>query len=200
VITIGSTSKVLWSGLCIGWIRASAAQIRELLLNPLQARLAPPPLEQLIACDLLGDIASILAGRRAQLRAQRDHLAAQLALPAEEPGDGPSGEWTFTVPPGGLTIWLRLRHTTAAALAAGARQRGLALSPGPQFSTDRTLTRYVRLPYTAPPDVLTRAVTLLRGELNPAAGPAQRAGGDVAARQRAAQAQAPARLPQPLSS
>jgi DNA-binding transcriptional MocR family regulator len=161
VITIGSTSKVLWSGLCIGWIRASAGRIRELSLNPLQALLAPPPLEQLIACDLLADIAGILGGRRAQLRAQRDHLAAQLA-----PAPG-ADEWTYTVPPGGLAIWLRLRHTTAPALAARARRQGLALSPGPQFSTDRTLTRYVRLPYTALPGILTRAVAMLRGALNP---------------------------------
>ncbi len=160
VITIGSTSKVFWSGLCVGWIRASAAQIRELQLNPLQARLSPPPLEQLIACDLLGDIASILRSRRAQLRMQRDHLAVLLAAPQL------SDEWTYTVPPGGLTIWVRLRRTTAAALATRAMRRGLALSQGPQFSADRTLTRYLRLPFTAPPDILTRTVDLLRAELS----------------------------------
>ncbi len=159
VITIGSTSKVIWSGLCVGWIRASTARIRELMLNPLQARLAPPPLEQVIALELLGDIAGILRNRRAQLRAQRDHLAALLAAPAA------AGRWTYTVPPGGLAIWLRLRHTTAAALATRAMRQGLALSPGPQFSADRTLARYVRLPFTAPPDILTRAVDLLDGEL-----------------------------------
>jgi DNA-binding transcriptional MocR family regulator len=152
VATIGSTSKVIWSGLRVGWIRASATFIRELLLHPLQARLSPPPLEQLIAHDLLGDLAEIVRERRAQLRTQRDHLVGLLT---------DNGGWTYTVPPGGLTIWLQLHHTTGIAVAAHARRRGLALSPGPQFSADRTLTNYLRVPFTATPEVLTRAIGLL---------------------------------------
>jgi DNA-binding transcriptional MocR family regulator len=156
VITIGSTSKVIWSGLRVGWIRASATLVRELLLHPLQARLSPPPLEQLIAYDLLGDLDAIVRGRRAQLRTQRDHLVGLL---------DDNGGWTYTVPPGGLTIWLQLHNTTGIALAAEARRRGLALTPGPQFSADRTLTNYLRVPFTATPEVLTRAIGLLVSSL-----------------------------------
>lgn len=156
VITIGSTSKVIWSGLRVGWIRASAALIRELLLHPLQARLSPPPLEQLIAHDLLGDVEGIACERRAQLRTQRDHLVGLL---------DEHDCWSFAVPPGGLTIWLQLNSTTGIAMAAQARRRGLALTPGPQFSADRTLTNYLRVPFTATPEVLTRAIGLLMGSL-----------------------------------
>jgi DNA-binding transcriptional MocR family regulator len=152
VIIIGSTSKVIWSGLRVGWIRASASLIRELLLHPLQARLSPPPLEQLIAHDLLGDLDRIVCERRAKLRTQRDHLVGLLDH---------NGGWTYTVPSGGLTIWLQLHNTTGIAVAANARRRGLALTPGPQFSADRTLTNYLRVPFTAPPEVLTRAIGLL---------------------------------------
>jgi DNA-binding transcriptional MocR family regulator len=113
---------------------------------------SPPPLEQLIACDLLADVDEILGERRAQLRTQRDHIAALLDR---------HGGWTYRVPAGGLTIWLQLNGTTGAALAARARSRGLALSPGPQFSADRTLTNCLRMPFTATPDVLTRAIGLL---------------------------------------
>lgn len=158
VVNIGSTSKVLWGGLRVGWLRASAALVRELLLHPLQAQLSPPPLEQLIAGDLLADVAEILGERRTQLRTQRDHLAALLAR-----HDG----WTYRVPAGGLTIWLQLNGTTGAAVAARARSRGLALSPGPQFSADRTLTNCLRLPFTATPDVLTRAIGLLTSPPSP---------------------------------
>jgi len=152
VITIGSTSKVIWSGLRVGWIRASSALIRELLLNPLHARLSSPPLEQLIAHDLLGDLDEIVCERRTQLRTQRDHLVNLL--------DG-NDAWSYTVPLGGLTMWLQLHNTTGIALAAQARRRGLALTPGPQFSVDRTLTNYLRVPFTATPEVLTRAIGLL---------------------------------------
>lgn len=164
VIQIGSASKVLWSGLRIGWIRASADLVREVLRNPLQAQLSPPPLEQLIAAELLGDgdgdgggdgLDAVLADRRARLRRQRDHLAGLLA------GTG----WTYTVPDGGLSLWLHLGEpTTATELAARAAGRGLAVSPGPLFAADRaSLAHHLRLPFTATPDVLTRAVALLTG-------------------------------------
>ena len=155
VVSIGSTSKLIWGGLRVGWLRTHAARVRELLHNPLQARLAPPPLEQLIACELLTDPQDLLRDRRDRLRAQRDHLAALL--------EG-TGEWSFTLPAGGLCLWLRLHGTTAAALATRAAGQGLKLSPGPVFSADRTLTHYLRLPYTATPETLTRAVAVLTGQ------------------------------------
>ncbi|WP_251096110.1 PLP-dependent aminotransferase family protein [Streptomyces sp. Caat 7-52] len=156
VVQIGSASKTLWSGLRVGWIRGTADLVRQLRAGPLQAQLAPPPLEQLIAAELLGEpFPSVLADRRTRLRAQRDHLAALLA------GTG----WTYTVPAGGLTLWLHLGGAgpRATDLAARAAARGLALTPGPRFSADSTtLTRHLRLPFTATPETLTRAVGLLR--------------------------------------
>ncbi|WRZ88771.1 PLP-dependent aminotransferase family protein [Streptomyces sp. NBC_01007] len=187
VIQIGSASKVVWSGLRVGWIRAGAGLVRELVRNPLQAPLSPPPLEQLIATELLGDsdsdsdtdtdtegagqggradtghgggdgrrsgLGPVLADRRTRLRTQRDHLAGLLA------GTG----WRYTVPDGGLSFWVHLGDTTSATeLAARAARRGLAVSPGPLFAPDgTTLAHHLRLPFTATPEVLTRAVGLLR--------------------------------------
>ncbi|TVZ90186.1 PLP-dependent aminotransferase family protein [Streptomyces sp. BK340] len=155
VIQIGSASKTLWSGLRIGWIRAAAELVRQLRLNPLQAQLSPPPLEQLIAAELLGvPLPDLLADRRDRLRAQRDHLAGLLTATG----------WTYTVPDGGLTLWVRLgAGTSATELAARAAARGLAVTPGPHFAADRTtLTRHLRLPFTATKETLTRAVGLLR--------------------------------------
>jgi DNA-binding transcriptional MocR family regulator len=114
----------------------------------------PPPLEQLIAAELLGQrLDPVLAGRRDRLRAQRDHLAGLLTQTG----------WTYTVPDGGLSLWLHLgADTTGTELAAYAARRGLAVSPGPHFAADRaTLAHYLRLPFTATPEVLTRAVRLL---------------------------------------
>ncbi|MFC9927635.1 PLP-dependent aminotransferase family protein [Streptomyces sp. NPDC127190] len=155
VIQLGSASKTLWSGLRVGWIRATADLVRHLRQHPLQAQLAPPPLEQLIAAELLGDpLAGLLADRRARLRAQRDHLAGLLA------GTG----WTYTVPDGGLTLWLHLGEgPRATELVARAAARGVALPPGPHFAADRTtLARHVRLPFTATAEAMERAVRVLR--------------------------------------
>ncbi|MFE0510014.1 aminotransferase class I/II-fold pyridoxal phosphate-dependent enzyme, partial [Streptomyces sp. NPDC058964] len=98
------------------------------------------------------------AGRRPnrgeRRRAPRHHLTSVLA------GAG----WAPSVPDGGLTMWVRLPGPLSATdLAARAARRGLAVTPGPYFATDRTtLTRHLRLPFTATPQTLTRAVRVLR--------------------------------------
>ncbi|MFI0544931.1 PLP-dependent aminotransferase family protein [Streptomyces sp. WSLK1-3] len=155
VIQIGSASKTLWTGLRIGWIRANADLLRQLRHNPLQAQLEPPPLEQLIAAELLGNLLpGLLCERRNQLRIQRDHLVRLLA----------GTPWAYTVPDGGLSLWLHLgERTQATDLATRAGTYGLAVTPGPHFAADRTtLTRHLRLPFAATPDTLTRAVHVLR--------------------------------------
>jgi DNA-binding transcriptional MocR family regulator len=153
VVSVGSASKLFWGGIRIGWIRATAAVIGELLLNPLAAMISPPPLEQLIATELFTDEASILPARRTQLRRQRDHLVSLLR---QEPG------WSFEVPPGGLCLWMRLGNLPGQQLADRARTAGLLIAPGHWFSPDGTLAHHVRLPYTATAQTLTKAVAMLR--------------------------------------
>jgi DNA-binding transcriptional MocR family regulator len=157
-ILIGSMSKSVWGGIRVGWIRAPAGLLRELLLHPLCAVCVPPPLEQLIACALLPQFDSLLRQRAAELRSQRDHLAELLR---------DDQAWSFTVPHGGLWLWLRLASTSGDDLAARAAA-GLALLPGSRFSPDGTHRNWLRLPYTAPVPVLGRAVALLREAIRPA--------------------------------
>jgi len=76
--------------------------------------------------------------------------------------------WSFTVPHGGLWLWLRLASTSGDDLAAKAAAAGLALLPGSRFSPHGTHRNWLRLPYTAPVPVLDRAVALLRQALGPA--------------------------------
>jgi DNA-binding transcriptional MocR family regulator len=152
-IIVGSLSKSIWGGLRIGWIRAPAPLIRELRLHPQCAVCSPPPMEQLIACELLPQLDDLLRHRTRELRSQRDHLTEALRQ---------DSAWTFTPPPGGLWLWLRLARTSADALAAEAAASGLALLPGSAFSATGLLTNYLRLPFTAPPRALDKAVALLR--------------------------------------
>ena len=131
----------------------TSARVAELQLSPLAALVSPPPLDQLIAAELLADERHILPARRTQLRAQRDHLAGLLQ---EEP------HWSFRSPPGGLSLWLRLHRLTGQELAHRAQAHGLLVAPGQWFSPNGTLVHHVRLPFTATPDTLTRAVAILR--------------------------------------
>ncbi|GAA3159431.1 PLP-dependent aminotransferase family protein [Planomonospora alba] len=151
-VCVGSLSKTVWGGLRIGWIRAPAALVRELLLDPLHGLGGPAPMEQLVACEILPGIGPVLARRRAELRGQRDHLVRLL--------DG--GPWTFTVPDGGLALWLRLTRAPGDALVRRAAERGLRLLPGSAFSSSGVLGDRLRLPYTVPAETLGRAVALLR--------------------------------------
>jgi DNA-binding transcriptional MocR family regulator len=163
-IVVGSLSKSVWGGLRVGWIRGPARLIRELLLDPACAVCVPPPMEQLIACELLPELDSLLRRRVSELRRQRDHLAAALR------GDP---AWTFTLPRGGLWLWLRLTATSGDQLAARAAEAGLAVLPGSRFSPDGTHRHWLRIPFTAPPGTLDKAVALLRDAHGTLAGAGQ---------------------------
>ncbi|MFF4607527.1 PLP-dependent aminotransferase family protein [Streptomyces sp. NPDC001339] len=151
-ILIGSVSKAIWAGLRIDWVRASATLIGELRGHPLCGPLSAPPMQQLVAVELLGDLDELLRQRRAELRKQRDHLAGLLA------GDD---RWQFAVPAGGLALWLRLAHDRADTVVARAHEAGVELAAGPRFAADATLTRLLRVPYTPPPRVLDHIAEVL---------------------------------------
>lgn len=91
-LLIGSTGKSIWGGLRIGWIRAAASRIGEPQDHPSAAPLSAPPMQQLVATELLGDLEPVLRKRRHDLRHQRDRLSN---LPAG------NGRWHFTLPSGG---------------------------------------------------------------------------------------------------
>lgn len=161
-VLVGSVSKAIWAGLRVGWIRApEAALVGELLHHPLSEPLSAPPMEQLVAVELLDELDPLLERRRAELRAQRDHLAGRLA------GDG---RWDFTVPQGGLVLWLRLNGMRADAVTARASAAGLHLAPGQGFAVDGTLGRYLRVPYTPPPATLDRIAAILDEACGPLPG------------------------------
>ncbi|MEV5509880.1 PLP-dependent aminotransferase family protein [Streptomyces orinoci] len=151
-VLIGSAGKAIWSGLRVGWIRASAALVAELSGNPLCAPLSAAPLQQLTAVELLTDPGPVVQRRRTGLRRQRDHLVKLLR------GDD---RWQFAVPPGGPALWLGLTTAHAESVTERARAAGLHLSPGPHFAADATLTRYLRVPFTPPPEALDRTAEIL---------------------------------------
>jgi DNA-binding transcriptional MocR family regulator len=153
VISIGSVAKVFWGGLRIGWIRAGQALVRRFAEARETVDLASPVLEQLIVTELLGRIEAIVAARRGMLRERRATLIA--ALRRECPA------WEFDVPPGGLSLWVRLPGTSSTALTASAARHGLHIVPGTAFGVDGVLDDHVRVPYVLPPERLEEAVARL---------------------------------------
>jgi DNA-binding transcriptional MocR family regulator len=153
VVTVGSMSKAAWGGLRLGWIRAHPRLIRELTAVRGDVDMSSPVLEQLLGLELLARWDEVVASRRELLRPRRD--AALAALAEHAPA------WSARRPHGGLSLWARLPAPVATRLAAAAAREGLTITPGPSFSVDGTFERHLRLPYTAAPEVLDRAVATL---------------------------------------
>lgn len=149
-ITVGSASKTYWGGLRIGWLRAPSEQVGALTESRVSLDLGAPVLEQLVLTRLLERRAEVLEHRRREVLASRSALvdAVRAVLP----------DWGFTVPPGGLALWCELPEELSSALVAAAERQRVLLAPGPRFAVEGGLERFIRLPYTLPPDVLRDAV------------------------------------------
>jgi DNA-binding transcriptional MocR family regulator len=161
VISIGSASKLWWGGLRIGWVRATAELVRRLAALRASVDLAGPVFEQLVAARLFERIEEARAERRRTLTASLDTMATALrdTLPS----------WSFTLPDGGGSLWIRLGTPSAIRLADAAACHGVRLAPGPWFGVDGTLESYLRLPFTQPPQVLADALPRIAAAV--AAGP-----------------------------
>jgi DNA-binding transcriptional MocR family regulator len=153
VLTVGSTSKLYWAGLRVGWVRHPHGWAVRMLATKTVADLGSPLLDQLHAAELLRRRDEVLAERRRELLPRRDRLAAGLreALP----------DWTFAVPRGGLSLWVQLPHGNAEEFAERALDHGVAVVPGPALSVDEGNRRALRLSFVAPEPELDRAVERL---------------------------------------
>ncbi|MCT9820271.1 PLP-dependent aminotransferase family protein [Microbacterium sp. W1N] len=153
VIHIGSLGKTVWGGLRVGWIRADADVIRRLVAARAPRDLGTPEFEQQVATRLLARMPEILAQRSDLLRVGRDALVR--GLHAHLP------EWGVPAPAGGVALWAELDAPLSSALVMAVRAEGLYLSPGARFAVDGGHDRRLRLPFTAPPEQLRRAVEIL---------------------------------------
>jgi DNA-binding transcriptional MocR family regulator len=153
VVTIGSMSKTFWAGLRIGWVRASAGLIARLAAARAALDISSPVIEQLMAVELLEAAEANLERQREAARARRAVLVH--ALRRELP------EWRFTVPAGGLCLWVELDAPRSTALAALADRHGVRLAAGPRFGVDGAFERFIRVPYSLPADVLVDATARL---------------------------------------
>lgn len=158
VVTIGSASKSFWGGLRLGWIRAPEEFVQRLIPGRAAVDLGSPVLEQLALADVLDDEERILAQRRSESTARRDHLVAALRERCPQ--------WTFRVPDGGLSLWCDLGAPVAGRIAVAAEQHRVRIAAGPRFAVRGSLDRYLRLPYTLPESRLSEAVSRLAAAAN----------------------------------
>lgn len=152
--TIGSTAKLFWAGLRIGWLRCPESWSTRMLATKTVADLGSPLISQLVAVKLLARIDEIRAERRVELRPRRDQLCAMLAEHFPE--------WEFRVPSGGLSVWVTLPYGNADEFAEVALRHGVAVVPGPSLSVDEGNRRCLRLVFARPESDIDRGVDRLR--------------------------------------
>ncbi|MDQ7991047.1 MAG: PLP-dependent aminotransferase family protein [Propionicimonas sp.] len=148
-VAVGSLSKVLWGGFRVGWIRCPPALLPAVRQRQLALSLGPSAIDQLVATTYLEAPETVLAEVLDRLRETRDAWLDDL--------DWMLPEWRFQTPRGGLALWVELPHPLSTELSLVAAGHGLALTPGPRFSPDRTLASRLRLPLTLPPDAVSKA-------------------------------------------
>jgi DNA-binding transcriptional MocR family regulator len=142
VYTLGSTAKLYWAGLRVGWVRSPIDAAPRTLAVKTVADLGSPLVSQLIALRLLERREEVQAERRAELRPRRDHLVAALRerLP----------DWDFRVPAGGLSLWCTMPRGNAEEFAELAARHGVVVVPGPALSVDEGNRRSLRLVFAGP--------------------------------------------------
>ncbi len=133
VMTVGSASKAVWAGLRIGWVRTTPDVVRRLVSARAYLDLGSPVVDQLAVAWLLrgGGWEQALAERRVRARECRDDLAA--ALREHTPG------WEFTVPRGGMTMWVRTGDVSGSRLAVAGERLGVRVPSGPALRGRRGL-------------------------------------------------------------
>jgi len=150
IMTIGSTAKLFWAGLRTGWVNVPADWIVRMLATKTVADLGTPLLDQQLSVALLAQADRVRAERARELRPRRDALVD--ALRAQLP------DWTCSVPPGGLSLWMQLPAGNAEDFAELALASGVASIPGPALSVDDGNRRALRLAFVEPEERLLEAV------------------------------------------
>jgi DNA-binding transcriptional MocR family regulator len=142
VHTIGSTAKLFWAGLRIGWLRSPDSWAIRMLATKTVADLGSPLISQFIAVRLLEQIDAVRLERREHLRPRRDQMCSLL--------EKRLADWSWRRPPGGLSIWVTLPYGNADEFAEIALRHGVAVVPGPALSVDEGNRRSLRLVFARP--------------------------------------------------
>lgn len=146
-VLVGTTSKVFWGGLRVGWIRAPRAVIEKVGRLRAAHDLGSPIAPQVTALRLLDEIDDLASRRHAEATARLRHLRDRVLAAA--PGV------SAALPDGGLSLWVGVDDGDR--LVSHAAVVGLDLLPGRVCSISDGHADRVRISAWAPQAVLDEA-------------------------------------------
>ncbi len=151
VISVGTLSKAAWSGLQLGWIVASRADLARLSAYRAAAHdHGPTVVAQLMALQLFERYDDLIDDRCRQLGTAADQFVLWLgeAMP----------EWDVQEPDGGLTVWAALPGDDAARFVDALARQGVLVRPGSVSRVDGSPDPHIRLCFDRPPALLDEAL------------------------------------------
>ncbi|WP_406690888.1 PLP-dependent aminotransferase family protein [Saccharopolyspora sp. ID03-671] len=155
---LGSFSKVVSPGMRVGWLRAPADLLRQLVILKQAADLHTSTIDQAAAAEYLAtaDLDARLRVLRETYRGRRDALLRGLAE-ITPPGT------TWTEPEGGMFAWVRLPgEVDTADLLQEALRHDVAFVPGAAFQVGDPDRATMRLSFTTfSPDTITEGLRRL---------------------------------------
>lgn len=153
VLTIGSMSKLFWSGLRLGWIRASVRVVSRLSRMKGVTDLGTSLVSQQIAVRLLDRLEEAQAARRRELSVGLRDLAGLLHehLPT----------WRYQLPRGGASLWVLIPVDSVTNFAHVALRHGVEILPGRAFCPEDATDDHTRLSYALPRTALVTGVQRL---------------------------------------
>jgi 2-aminoadipate transaminase len=156
VIHVGSFSKSIAPALRVGYIVAPWAQLSRMVA--LKTDAGSGALEQMVLAEFCerhfdSHVPALTRALKAKLDVLTDALAEHLGTAAE-----------YDDPKGGIFLWVKLPDVVdVPRLATAALARGVAINPGPEWSTDATWSRSrLRLCFaSATPEEIREGVAVL---------------------------------------
>ncbi|GAA0273084.1 PLP-dependent aminotransferase family protein [Cryptosporangium japonicum] len=152
LVTVGSTSKLFWGGVRIGWIRASETRVHGLIELRKAVDLASSVADQLVAVELIA--------RTDVARHQRRTMLTEALAATESELRCAYPDWHWNPIDGGSGLWVDTGQD-AVALAERGKRAGVRVAAGPSFSTYDGQRTFLRLPVWHEPTMLRAGLTAL---------------------------------------
>lgn len=152
-IVVGSASKMFWSGLRTGWIRAPEPWLGRIARRKVAADLGSALFDQAVTARLLE--------ARTEIQVALTHTLCERLSATEAALSERFDGWEWTTPTGGSSLWVRVPTGDTESFSQVALRHGVEVISGTAFSVSARFADRTRIPFTLEPLVRDAALDRL---------------------------------------